>query len=127
MAKKTTSASQKGCYARYKGDNRALTNKVAKLERHIKVQPDDGQAIASLQKLKGSNYSGRVKASRQAGRLTRPAKEFKQLTKLAKAGLNEAMHQPKEVRELQAKVRRDNAASKGRKPNKTRKQKRAAK
>lgn len=124
MAKKTTSASQKGCYSRYSNDNRAMTNKVAKLERHIKSQPDDGQAISALTKLKGSNYTGRTAPSRNSLRLTRPMLEFEQLTKVAKAGLNEAQYLPKETRELQAKARATNAASKERK---TRKQKRSAK
>lgn len=111
MAKKTTSASQKGCYARYKADNRAKTNKVRKLEKHIAANGEDAQSAAALAKLQSSNYTGRVKPSRTksnlykgvglnkpSGRTGRPAQEFLALVKQAKAGIQEAMHLPVKMR-----------------------------
>ena len=41
-----TSAAQKANYSRYKTENRAAKNKAAKLARHMKANPDDGQSKA---------------------------------------------------------------------------------
>lgn len=41
-----TSAAQKANYSRYKTENRASKNKAAKIARHMKSHPNDGQSSA---------------------------------------------------------------------------------
>lgn len=60
------SSNGKGSYAAYKAENRALKNKRAKLERHIRQQPNDLQAQSALSSLRGSTYTGRTQPKRKA-------------------------------------------------------------
>lgn len=52
MAKnKSSNATQKAHYSRYKTEERHTKNKVAKLERHVKNTPNDEQAEKALNNL----------------------------------------------------------------------------
>lgn len=133
---KTSSKPQKAWRERYKAENRALTNKIAKLERHLKSQPDDEQTKAALAKLRGSGYTGRSAASRTSarmlngtslnrlcGRLGRGGKEYQALAKIAKAGINESNYKSAEERKRIAEFKAKADVEKGK--TKTRKQRKA--
>ena len=51
----------KGSYAAYRSRGKAFTNKVAKLERHIKNHPEDEGAVKALDKILANGYNGRTK------------------------------------------------------------------
>lgn len=118
MAKKDSSKTQKENRAVYKKENRAKTNKVLKLQRHLKSHPDDAQSQDAFSKLESSKYVGRSKALRSKsrlvgsvslqtldGRLSTSGKLYQRLLKLKRAGLNQAKHMTKKEREFIVKIK----------------------
>lgn len=69
MAKGKRSQKGKGTYVAYKSENRVLKNKIAKLERHIKQQPNDEKAVKELARIKKAGYTGRTAPARTSSRL----------------------------------------------------------
>jgi hypothetical protein len=72
VAKKSTSKNQKDAYTRYAAQDTCVKNRTARLERHLRHNPDDKQAKQALKK--GLSY--RRKSG--SGTLSRPDKEFAQ-------------------------------------------------
>ena len=61
MAKKKKSRKGKGHYAAYKAGNNAYKNKIAKLKRLIKEQPNNKVLKEALKKVEKEGYNGRSK------------------------------------------------------------------
>ncbi|WVX87378.1 hypothetical protein EniLVp02_0039 [Vibrio phage EniLVp02] len=123
MAVKKVSRKGKGSYAVYKNADRAKTNKIASLERHLKKFPNDVTAAGRLAQLKkpGTEYTGRkapkrnranmihfgtqsATANKFDGRLSYTGKLIKGFLKVAKKVVNARNHKPKEQRELEARI-----------------------
>lgn len=73
MAKKR-SMRGKGSYASYKAENRVYKNKVAKLERQCKQQPNNKEAKKALERIKKDGYKGRTRPIVPGSNPTTPKK-----------------------------------------------------
>lgn len=83
MAKKTTSPSAKAQYARYAKEEHWKKNRIIKLERHLKSNPDDMIAIDALAKVKNMTEPRRANTVNE--HVAKPSDRLNaQLDKLAK-------------------------------------------
>lgn len=69
MAKLKPSAGKKAHHTAYKAENRALKNKIAKLERHVLKFPGDEQSAAELKRIVAKGYNRRKTPARTKARI----------------------------------------------------------
>lgn len=84
MAKKTTSQHQKNLYKVYKDSNRWANNRLAKLERYCKANPNDIQAANALKAAQAGALKYRRR--RSGGHVCKPVKTIVRNTKRSPKG-----------------------------------------
>lgn len=100
MAKKT-SVAQKASYTRYKNDMSWKENRVAKLEKHLELHPDDAIATQALKTAKAATAPRRAgyksaHPNRTSGRLVA------QLKRMIKGAVKAELYEQK--KEAEAKI-----------------------
>lgn len=111
--KRTSNTLRKACFSRYASENRAAKNKLARLERHVRKCPDDGQAAARLEALKGtatythktapkSNLYPIVSITTTKGKPGKDGEEGKTRTDITKLSRDEAQQLRKSKAALRA-------------------------